>query len=90
MGWGGREGGAGLFAGDAVRSVGSPGAAGAELERLPRCCLTAFQVEFRTEAGQEVPGTSTPSMLRAGGASAVAAGSREGVRGPLEASGWGR
>lgn len=91
MRWGGREGGAGLFAGDAVvRSVGSPGAAGAELERLPRCCLTAFQEEFRTEAGQEVPGTSTPSMLRAGGASAGAAGSREGDRGPLEASRWGR
>lgn len=34
------------------------------------------------------PGTSAPGMLRAGGASAGAAGSREGARGPLEASGW--
>lgn len=90
-GEGGRRGRSGALCGRrGVRSAGSPGAADVELKRLLRCCLTAFQVEFRTEAGQEVPGTSTPSMLRAGGASAGVAGSREGDRGPLEASGWGR
>lgn len=75
--------------GRGCRSWG-PGAASAGLERRLRRYLTAFQVEFRTEESHEAPGTSTPSMPCAGGASAVAAGNREGDLGPLEASGWGR
>lgn len=66
--------------------LGGPGAASAG----PGDCLPAFQVELRTRESHEAPGTSTPSMPRAGGASAGAAGNREGGRGPLKASGWGR